>query len=486
MKIFMAENALSLKERENIVFPYFEEAQIYEYLQKEPTLKREKLELLHISKTEKTLQESARIVFMKFGKSLKHSCQISLYCLEKLKMSDEFIELMMQAIVEGSYSFAKHELKQLQDITVFDAREILTDEKNNITLTLITYHNKAEAIHRGYMTGHCINHARTLGNIPNNFLHVKEFAAYATSMAKDNHLKIDILGDERLKALSCGGILAVNQGSEEEANLITITYEGAQDEPFYALIGKGVMFDAGGYHIKNMSGMEGMKYDMCGAANMLAVVELLAKRKARVNVLLVIPVVENVISPGACKMGDVITTMSGKTVEIYNTDAEGRLILCDAISYAVNEGVKEILDLATLTYSCQEALGSYISGIFSNNDQVYNRFLESVHRVGEKVWRLPLDPIYHKPIQESQTADLVNYVPGYRAGANIAAGFLEEFIPAHIGWIHLDIVGTSVKRQNSEYVEIGATGVLTAAIADYMERRGERSYESNGTTSKCN
>ena len=225
--------------------------------------------------------------------------------------------------------------------------------------------------------------------------------------------------------------------------------------------------------MKNMSGMEGMKYDMCGAANLLSVVELLALRKAKVNVLLVIPVVENVISPSACKMGDVITTMSGKTVEIYNTDAEGRLILCDAISYAAKNEVKEILDLATLTYSCQEALGSYVSGIFSNDDEVYNRFLKSVHKSGDKVWRLPLDPIYHKPIRESQTADLVNYVPGYRAGANIAAGFLEEFVPSHIAWIHLDIVGTSVRRQNSEYSKTGATGVLIAAITDYMERRGE-------------
>ena len=469
----MAENAQAKKMEEKIIFPYFEEQEISEYLQQEPDLKAVDLEVLQIEKTQKTVQESLRLFFLKFGHSLMHSCHVSLYCLEKQKLCDEFIVLMMQSIVEGSYTFAKQELKQLKDIAIFDQRERLTDEKNELTITFLTASKSEAALKRGYSTGHYINHARTLGNIPNNFLHSKEFVAYAREVAKEHSLAIDVLTDERLKALSCGGILAVNQGSDEEANLITITYEGVKGEPFYALIGKGVLFDSGGYHLKNMSGMEGMKYDMCGAANLLSVVELLALRKAKVNVLLVIPVVENVISPSACKMGDVITTMSGKTVEIYNTDAEGRLILCDAISYAAKNEVKEILDLATLTYSCQEALGSYVSGIFSNDDEVYNRFLKSVHKSGDKVWRLPLDPIYHKPIRESQTADLVNYVPGYRAGANIAAGFLEEFVPSHIAWIHLDIVGTSVRRQNSEYSKTGATGVLIAAITDYMERRGE-------------
>jgi leucyl aminopeptidase len=317
--------------------------------------------------------------------------------------------------------------------------------------------------------GECINNARVLGDIPNNYLHMRQFAEYLEDFAKEYALTSEMLGNKELEALHSGGILGINAGSSEEARLITIYYEGSKGAPVTALIGKGVMFDTGGYHIKTISGMAGMKYDMCGAANMVSVLEIAVRQKSKKNILLVIPAVENVISPDACKMGDVLTTMSGKTVEVYNTDAEGRLILCDAITYARKKGANSIIDLATLTYSCQRALGNEISGIYSNNDEFYEAFAAKTREQCEKVWRLPLDAVYHKPLYRTQTADLINYDPDSLGGASVAACFLEEFVDKEIPWIHLDFVGTAINRNESKMLRAGATGALTASIAAFLE-----------------
>lgn len=351
-------------------------------------------------------------------------------------------------------------------------REALTDEKEGLTITIITNIKSSlckKAIKKGMTYGKAINRARTLSNLPNNYLHVKEFSKYAKELAKAYGLEYEVLGDEELKALNCGGILSVNAGSDEEANLIVLKYNGAKNKHLNAIIGKGVMFDAGGYHLKSLEGMDGMKYDMCGAANVLGVIEIAAALKYNTNLMVVIPAVENIINQNAIKMGDVITTMSGKTVEVWNTDAEGRLILCDALTYAIRQGATKLIDLATLTYSCQGALGSEISGIFSNCEAFYEAFLKHVNKTGEKVWRLPLDAIYHKLLKNTKTADLINYAPGYGAGASVAACFLEEFIEGNLPWIHLDTVGTAVCRSESEDREKGATGVLISTIASYLE-----------------
>jgi leucyl aminopeptidase len=308
-----------------------------------------------------------------------------------------------------------------------------------------------------------------LGDIPNNYLHVKQFAEYVKDFSIEYQLNCDILGKKDLIEIHAGGILGVNAGSKEEANLITVYYEGEKGAPVTALIGKGVMFDSGGYHLKSTGGMEGMKYDMCGAANMLSVLEIAVRQKVRHNLLLVIPAVENVISPDSCKMGDVLTTMSGKTVEVYNIDAEGRLILCDAITYAQQKGASRLIDLATLTYSCQMALGNEISGIFSNQDSYYEEFKKVTEQQCEKIWRLPLDSFYHKLLYRTQAADLINYAPGSDAGASVAACFLEEFVETDVPWIHLDVVGTAVRKSESKMQSVGATGVLISSIAAFLD-----------------
>jgi len=409
-------------------------------------------------------------LFRCFGKQVEENYHILLEGLQfKNYTVQQVAETIVKAMFMGAYSFSKDRLTEATTSRLFPMREQLKDEKANRTFTLIHSEDLQYSIQTAMNYGQCINYARTLGDIPNNYLHVKQLAEYITDLAKEYNLTYEILGKKELEALHSGGILGINAGSSEEANLITIYYEGSKGAPVIALIGKGVMFDSGGYHLKSIDGMEGMKYDMCGAASMVAAFEIAVRQKSKKNILLVIPAVENVISPSACKMGDVLTTMSGKTVEVYNTDAEGRLILCDALTFAIKKGASRIIDLATLTYSCQKALGNEISGIFSNNDEFYEAFLNKTREQCEKIWRLPLDSTYHKPLYHTQTADLINYAPGSEGGASIAACFLEEFVDKDIPWIHLDVVGTAVRRNENKMQSIGATGVLIASIAAFLE-----------------
>lgn len=408
--------------------------------------------------------------FSCFGKEAEEDCQI---LLEGLQFEGYSVQLATETIIKamyrGAYSFAKGALEKTSGARLFSLRDELKKEKKGLSFTLISSENLQSSIGRAMDYGECINYARMLGDIPNNYLHVGRFAGYLTDFAKEYKLSAEILGKPELENLHSGGILGVNAGSSEEANLITIYYEGSKGGPVTALIGKAVMFDSGGYHLKSISGMSGMKYDMCGAANVLAALEIIVRQKSKSNILMVIPAVENVISPDACKMGDVLTTMSGKTVEVYNTDAEGRLILCDAITYAIRKGADRLIDLATLTYSCQNALGDEISGIYSNNDGYYEAFEVKTREQCEKVWRLPLDEVYHKPLYRTQTADLINYAPGSHGGANVAACFLEEFVENKVPWIHLDVVGTAVNRSENKHLGAGATGVLAASIAAFLE-----------------
>ena len=428
------------------------------------------LEFLPIIREQVNPLEDVRNIFSQFGKTNNQNCQIPLEHLHiEGILQSEMIQIIVEALYEGAYYFNKEHLTKVTSENIFVLREHLTDEKSDLTITLVMNTDYKDVIQKGMVYGKAINRGRTIANIPNNYLHVKEFSAYAKQLATHYGLECEVLGNEALQALNCGGILSVNAGSDKEANLVVLKYQGSKEKELNALIGKGVMFDAGGYHLKSLDGMDGMKYDMCGAANVLAVIEMLAALKCETNLLAVIPAVENVISPAATKMGDVITTMSGKTVEIWNTDAEGRLILCDALTYAIRQGATKLIDLATLTYSCQGALGTEISGIFSNNEAFYQEFLTYANKSGEKVWRLPLDTIYHKLLKNTKTADLINYAPGYGAGASVAACFLEEFIEERLPWIHLDVVGTAVCRSDISTKEKGATGVLASTIASYLE-----------------
>lgn len=376
--------------------------------------------------------------------------------------------LIVRALYQGAYCFRKEALKEFNGKTVYEMRDELASY-GDAEIVLVSKENLEEDIRCGEWEGRCIGYARSLGNLPNNYLHTEEMAAYAKALGKELDCFVDILRDESLKALSGGGILAVNQGSSREAAMVVLRYEGAPGKPTTALVGKGVMFDSGGYHLKNMDGMQNMKLDMCGAANVLETFEILVRGGVKKNVIAILVLVENVIGPEACKMGDVVTMMGGQTVEIYNTDAEGRLILADGLEYAQRMGATQVIDAATLTYSCQAALGDCVTGTFCNDDEWYKAWEQAARNAGEKIWRLPLDQIYHEYLKWPLCADISNYAPGKAAGASVAACFLEEFIYPETVWIHLDMVGPAVNRGDQEQIAEGATGAMIASLVYFLQ-----------------
>lgn len=410
-----------------------------------------------------------------FAKKQKGDCRI---CIDNFvsteKEAAEFTELLVHWIYEGSYRFSKEGLKQLGDGygreigDIFEIRDSLCGYPE-LTYTIVSSFPLGQVLENAQAAAECTGYARTLGNLPSNLLHVKQLTNYCKALAKQYGLKCEVLQNQRLKKLQSGGILSVNRGSTENASLVVLSYEGAEEGEITALVGKGVMYDGGGYNLKGLDDLFYMKFDMCGAANVLAAFEAAVRQERKQRLLAVLPLVENVMSPEACKPGDVITTMSGKTVEVYNPDAEGRLILCDALTYAQKKGAARIIDLATLTYSCQSALGSQVGGIFSNDAADCRELIEAAARTGEKLWQMPLDSIYHEYLHWSNTADLCNYAPGKDAGASVAACFLEEFIEDGISWSHIDAVGPSSQKQETKERASGATGAYVHTLTEYLK-----------------
>lgn len=410
----------------------------------------------------------------KLGKERKGDAQILMNfpvsSSEKLK---EVLETAICGLYDGAYRFAKTGMKNLRNNQLFENRDGLSDF-GDCTCTFVTDQiedtEKEAIVKRGQELGICKGYARTLGNLPNNYLHTEDMVCYARKLAESLRADCQVFDDVKLRKMGCGGLLAVNQGSKREAAMVVLRYEGAPGEELIGLVGKGLMFDSGGYHLKSIDGMNGMKYDMCGAAGILESFEVLVRRKVRKNLVAVLMLAENVISPDAVKMGDVITTLAGKTVEVYNTDAEGRLVLCDGITYVQQQGAKTVLDLATLTYSAQAALGDAVTGLFVNNDLLWKRWMDTARYTGEKFWRLPLDPYYHNLLNWSICADFANYASGKGAGASVAACFLENFVEEGTRWIHLDMVGPSLVRSETEEMAEGASGSCISTIVKFLEQ----------------
>ena len=250
-----------------------------------------------------------------------------------------------------------------------------------------------------------------------------------------------MLGREEIAAKEMGGLVAVSQGSEEEPQLIVLRYSGGGNGPTLGLVGKGVTFDTGGISIKPSAGMQEMKMDMSGAAAVLQAVAAIAELALPVDLVAVIPATENMPSGTAIKPGDIITQYNGKTVEVNNTDAEGRLILADALSYAVELGAERIVDLATLTGAVMVALGSTYAAVISNDDELAGAVIDAGDITGELTWRLPLHPEY-KQLTKGTVADLTNASEKRKAGTIYAGSFLEEFV-GETPWAHLDIAGTA-------------------------------------------
>ena len=369
--------------------------------------------------------------------------------------------------------FDEHKLAALfaetQVIASYKFTKIKAEAKEETTFEIIGKECLDAAINRGSIIGEAVNHARTLGNMPSNYMTPLDLAGYAEKLANECKLDADILTNKELEKIGAGGILGVNQGSALEARLIVLKYNGDGEQPYTALIGKGLTFDSGGYNLKSAAGMLSMKSDMCGAANVLGAMEIIAKCKLKANVYAIIPATENMISAEAYNCDDVLVSLSKKTVEITNTDAEGRLILMDAITYAQQLGVKRIVDIATLTGAVIMALAKTYTGTFANDETFYKEFEQAAITSNEKVWRLPLDEDYHKMLKSSNVADIVNSKAG-GAGASVAACFLESFIEKDTKWIHLDIAGTSYDANVNPLASEGATGVMVKTMATLFDK----------------
>ena len=343
------------------------------------------------------------------------------------------------------------------------------------TVELLTDDDAEEIIsyfELGIIYADAVNEARILVNTPGNVLTSTQLGEYARELGDTYGFETEILGKKEMEELGMGALLAVNQGSVEEPRLIVLKYQATEAwEDVVALVGKGITFDTGGYSIKTKTGIVGMKGDMGGAAAVLGAMQIIGELRPNRNVIAVIASTDNMISGNAFKPDDVITSMSGKTIEILNTDAEGRLVLADAVTYAKQQGANYIVDVATLTGGVITALGYDKTGALTNNEEFFETFMESSLETGEFVWRLPLTENDKKRIRKSDVADL-NNSPGGDGHMIFGGGFVGEFVE-NTPWIHLDIAGTSDTKSVHDLGPKGGTGVMVRTLATLIERMSE-------------
>lgn len=310
--------------------------------------------------------------------------------------------------------------------------------------------------------------ARNMANEPGNCWTPSHFARYAKKAAKELNLQCTILEKSHMRKLGMGGILAVNQGSEEPPKVVILEYNPEKYVDTVLLVGKGLTFDSGGISLKPAQGMMDMKYDMCGGAAVLSAMEAIGREKPGVRVVAIVPSTDNMTGGGAVKPGDIITHYGGITSEIENTDAEGRLILADALAYGIEKFKPDcVIDLATLTGAVIIALGHHHSGLMSNNDQLTEKLIEAGQVCGEPLWRLPLGAMYAKQI-ESKVADCKN-TGGRPAGSITAAEYLHQFV-GKLPWAHLDIAGTAWNFTEKSYIPKGPSGVGVRTLIELLRQ----------------
>ncbi len=393
---------------------------------------------------------------------------IALACL--LEDAPLDLETQTQAAIEGAllgvYTFKKYQQT--------DAHGNGWGINKIDVIASAAHHSRLErAMQRAIAFAEATNFTRDLVNEPPNVLTPTELANRASLIAKQFHLDFEALDRPQMQELGMGGLLAVSQGSEEPARFIIMRYRGAptRSEKDVVLVGKGITFDTGGISIKPAENMHKMKGDMAGAAAVIGAIYAIAALKPAINLTVLVPTTENMPGGTAYRPGDILRIMNGKTIEIVNTDAEGRLVLADALSYAIlKEQATTIIDVATLTGGIVIALGSVMSGMFCNDDGLSAQIIEAGQKVGEKFWRMPLDDEYAEAIS-SDVAD-IKQTGGRPASSVTAAKILEHFVgDAH--WAHLDIAGTDFSDSKKPYAEKGATGFAARTLAELVLKRAE-------------
>ena len=399
------------------------------------------------------------------GAALRYLKSRSLKQLAFLLRENDLNETFAQAIAEGTIT------------ADFETDKYKSDHKNDKSIEAVViagYSDKDKSagekgLNRGRIIAEAQNFARDLVNEPSNKLTPKILAEKAEAMAKESGLAVDILDEKRIADLKMGALLSVAQGGPEPPRMIIITYTPATPpkpgSPVIGLVGKAVTFDTGGISIKPADGMEKMKYDMAGGATMLGVMRALAALKPNVKVICVVPSTENMPGGKAQKPGDIQTAMSGKTIEVLNTDAEGRLILADGVHYAKQLGATHLVDAATLTGAIVVALANINVGVFSGADQAWtDKLLASAKAVGEKMWQMPMDEEYREFIKGS-FADIQNIGSGKGGGSITGAWFIREFA-CDTPWIHLDIAGTAWNDDAKPWLAKGPTGVALRTLVN--------------------
>ena len=397
--------------------------------------------------------EKLRVAIADMGKALRQKNVETVYVLTPVITNGFSAEVLGQAITEGvllgTYTFRKHLTKSAEnkDLKQFNLIVENVGQKDGFE----------EGIRVGTIIAEATILARDLANEPANFLNPTDLANVALDVAKKANIEIQIIEKEEMKKLGMGGMLGVSQGSVQPPKFMIMNYKGKNsDQVDIALVGKGITFDSGGISIKPSEGMGEMKGDMAGGADVIAAIGAIAQLKPAINVTAIIPATENMPSGTALRPGDIITIMNGKTVEIISTDAEGRLILADALGYAQKLGAKKIVDIATLTGSIHAALGDICTGAFGNDQQFVDQVVEAGKETGECMWQFPMNEEY-RDLNHSDVADLKN-TGGRYGGAIAAAWFLREFVES-VPWIHLDIAGTSTTDKERGYLIKGNTGV---------------------------
>ncbi len=373
-------------------------------------------------------------------------------------------EESVKAVVEGAF------------VGNFDPDTYKSDRKDQKIdeLTVVATGDQSrlqQAVDAARVIGESQNFTRQLVNEPSNRMTPTILAEQAKKMAHEVGLKCEVYGADKIKELKMGAFWSVAQGSDEPPALIVLRYEpaGAPEKPLLGLVGKGITFDTGGISIKPADGMEKMKYDMAGGAAMLGAMRAIALLKPKVKVTAIVCATENMPSGKAQKPGDVQIAMSGKSIEIINTDAEGRLVLADGLFYARQLGCTHLVDAATLTGAVVVALGYVNAGIFANDDQMYERFSKAEDKAGEKFWRMPLDEEY-KEVIRSGIADIVNS-GGRWGGAITAAMFLKEFAE-DTPWLHLDIAGTAWTEEAKPWIAKGPSGIAVRSLVEFVKDFG--------------
>ena len=410
-----------------------------------------KIILLGLGKREKFTDESARICA---GKATRKAQELGIKEFSMLQFSnldDGLVEAMTEGIALALYSFDKYKetkesASKIEEVTILINSDPLRFQS---------------VVEKANILVEAVNFARDIGNLPPNDCPPAHLASIAVSLAQDYGIKARIMDRYELENMGMGGIVAVGKGSNNPPKLIVLEYTGANDaqQKPYLLVGKAVTFDTGGISIKPSEKMDEMKFDKCGGCTVLAIIRAIASMKLAVNVVGIVPSVENMPSATSYRPGDIIRMYNGKSVEVLNTDAEGRMILADAIAYGIaTYGPKAVIDLATLTGAAIIALGANVAALIGNNKQLVDRLRKLSDKLGEKMWELPLYDEYHEQIR-SHYADIKN-IGGRPGGAITAAAFLSNFVN-DVPWVHIDIAGTAWTQEGTHdksYNHRGATG----------------------------